>query len=96
MFIGILFVILLISVILNIIFVKLNQKKNHIIAQKDAAIDKASQNMKILTDHQDIIQNIQKDHKEVYNKIKEASTDEEVIDILHNLIDINNKHVHDG
>ena len=93
MFIGILFIILLISVFFNVIFVKSIQKKNHIIAQKNATIERASQNMKHLVDYQDIIQNIEKDHKEVYNQIKEASTDEEVNNIIRNLIDINNKHV---
>jgi len=89
-------VLLLVSLGINYLLIKANQKKDKIIEQKDFAIENASQNMKHLIDYQDIIDNIKKDHHEVYNQIKEAKTDEEVVDIIHNIIDINNKHVHDS
>lgn len=89
-------VLLLVSLGVNYLLIKTNQKKDKIIEQKDFAIASASQNMKHLIDYQDIIDNIKKDHHEVYNQIKEAKTDEEVVDIIHNIIDINNKHVHDS
>ena len=87
---------LVISVLTNVFVIKKNRKQQGIIARQNEAIEHATQNMKHLVDYQDIIQNIEKDHKEVYNQIKEASTDEEVNNIIRNLIDINNKHVHDG
>lgn len=87
---------LLISVVMNIFAFRKINKQQGIIYRQNEAIEKASQNMKHLVDYNDVIQNIEKDHKEVYNQIKEASTDEEVNNIIRNLIDINNKHVHDN
>lgn len=92
----ILILIILISIGCNILFANTLKKKNQIIAQKDIAIENASQNMKHLVDYQDVITNIQKDHQEVYNQIKEAKTDEEVNNIIRHIVDVNNKHVHDG
>ncbi len=87
---------LIISVFVNILMIKKISKQSGIIARQNESIEHATQNMKHLVDYQDIIQNIEKDHKEVYNQIKEASTDEEVNNIIRNLIDINNKHVQNG
>jgi len=93
--ITIIFIVLFsISLLVIFLLIKNNEKKNNIIQRQNEVIEKASQNIKHLVDYQDIIQNIEKDHKEVYNQIKEASTDEEVNNIIRNLIDINNKHVH--
>lgn len=95
--IYIIFIVLfLISLGVNYLLFKSNQKKSEIIKQKDFAIDKASQNMKHLIDYQDIIENIKKDHQEVYNQIKEAKTDEQVNDIIRHIVDVNNKHVSNG
>jgi len=93
--ITIIFIVLfIISLLVIFLLIKNDQNKNGIIQRQNEAIEKASQNIKHLVDYQDIIQNIEKDHKEVYNQIKEASTDEEVNNIIRNLIDIINKHVH--
>lgn len=89
-------VLLLLSLAVNYFLIKSNQKKNELIKQKDYAIDKASQNMKHLIDYQDIIENIKKDHQEVYKQIKEAKTDAEVNDIIRHIVDVNNKHVSNG
>lgn len=92
----ILIFIILISVVINVFTLKKINKQKGIINRQNEMIDRASQNIKHLIDYQDIIQNIKKNHSEVYNKIKEAKTDEEVNNIIHNLVNINNKHVHDG
>jgi len=83
------------SLLVNYFLFKSTKKKVGIIERQNEAIEKASQNMKHLVDYNDVIKNISKNHQEVYTKIKEAKTDEEVNDIIHNLITINNSHVHD-
>jgi len=85
----------LLSLLANYFLLKTLKNKNGIIENKNKAIESASQNMKHLVDHQDILQNITENHQYVYKQIKEARTDEEVNSIIHDLIDINNKHVHD-
>jgi len=91
----ILIALFILSLLVNYFLLKSTKKKNGIIERQNEAIEKASQNMKHLVDYNDVVQNISKNHQEVYTKIKEAKTDEEVNDIIHNLITINNSHVHD-
>ena len=93
--ITIIFVVLfLIACLVNFLLFKNIKNKIGILERQNVAIEKASQNMKHLVNYSDIISNIEKDHKEIYIQIKEAKTDEEVNNIIRNVIDINNKHVH--
>ena len=56
-------------------------------------LDKANQNSKNLAEYIKSMQDIKSNEKSTSEKIKEAETDEEVIDIINSIIAINNSRV---
>lgn len=70
---------------------KISKLKNEI-AQKDFAIERAAQNIKVLTDHQRLIQKIRTQHKSFIDrigKVKEGDN-EEIDNILRDVVTLNN------
>lgn len=72
--------------------------KNIILKRKDIIIENASQNLKALTDHQRVIQNIRQNHDEVITRIEKVKkgNDEEINNIMRDLINANNRSVSDS
>ncbi len=62
------------------------------IAQKDFAIEKAAQNIKVLTDHQRLIKKIRVKHYGFIERIGKVTEDdnEEIDNILRDIVTINN------
>jgi len=83
--------IILTLILIKLMFNKISKLKNEI-AQKNYAIEKAAQNLKVLTDHQRLIQKIRTNHYgfiERIGKVKEDDS-EEINNILRDIVTINN------
>lgn len=91
----IIFIILFfISLGINYLQFKFNEKKDRIIEIKDKFIQQALENVNHISAYNESIKNIKKNHKEISKQIREANTDEEINNIICNIIDNNNKHMH--
>ncbi len=80
----------------KLLFGKIKEMKNEI-AQKDFAIEKAAQNIKVLTDHQRLIQKIRTSKNTFIERIGKVKEDdnEEIDNILRDIITLNNLSVSD-
>ncbi|MEJ2248052.1 MAG: hypothetical protein P8Y70_00145 [Candidatus Lokiarchaeota archaeon] len=94
MIITILLIIGVGSILMNILLIQQIRVKNEIINRKNTLIDKYKRNANLLVKYQDNIETIQEEHAEISNQIKEATTDEEVENIIATIIVNNNQHLH--
>jgi len=88
--------ILSVGIILLGFVIKLMQSKikdlSDEIERKNYAIERAAQNLKVLTDHQRLIQKIRTDHKSFIDRIGKAKEEdhEEIDNILRDIVTLNN------
>lgn len=87
-------VILIMAVIIKFMFERVSSLRN-VIKQKDYAIERAAQNIKVLSEHQTAINNINKKHADIIKRIGEVKPDDkkEIDNILRDIITANNKRV---
>ena len=79
-----------ISILINVFQFRKNQRLLEIARRDTEIIKKSKENLERLAEYQKIISYIQNKESEIHNKIKEASTDEEVNNIIRNILNDNN------
>jgi len=83
--------IILLGFVIKLMYGKIKKLADEI-AQKDYAIERAAQNLKVLTDHQRLIGKIRTDHKSFIDRIGKVKEDddEEINNILRDIVTLNN------
>ena len=89
----ILFAIFLILIVALIIATRLYNKEKADRLKAEMTTEKLRVNIKILQDNVAAVKEIKKKRKKIAVKIKEASTDEEVMDCISDIISANNSRV---